>query len=230
MDDKHAKHSLRVHFGLRSRTNRGTIYTERTIPPKKENKEEVQETVLMRAVTAIITGLIFLSIFAGMGAGANKENINQVVIFSQKPGSIVRLYAKENATSFIYENITIKLISNSNNSTALIYFNSILQNAFNFSYETTKNYNITQTTQNITVILNNKTHEYNVRVLTNINLDKYINYRRTHLKYTEQEVQALIAQVKLSMLEKITVGFLIGFIIVAIYLVRRLKNEIQPVL
>ncbi len=162
--------------------------------------------------------------------GEGKE-INEVIIFSEKKGSSIRLYAKENDTSFIYSNITIKIITNSNNSTALIYFNSVLIDAFNFSYEITRNYKANETTGSITVIVNNKTHKYNVRVLNdNINLDNYVNERNKHLKYTEEDVQALISQVKIEMLEKVTVGFLIGFTAVAIYLIRRLRNEIQPVL
>lgn len=173
-------------------------------------------------------GLILLSIFAGTGEG---KKINEVVIFSQKEGSSIRLYAKENSTSFIYSNITIKLITNSNNSTALVYFNSILKDAFSFSYEAVRNYTVNQTTQDISVIMNNRTHKFNVRVLSDtINLDNYINNRSQHLKYTEEEMQAIISQVKISMLEKVTAGFLIGFIPIAIYLIRRLRNEIQPVL
>ena len=163
--------------------------------------------------------------------GAKGEETNEVIIFSERTGSYIRLWAKENATSFIYSHITIKLITNSNNSTALIYFNSILKDGFNFSYEIEKEYKVNQTTQSISVIVNNKTHKFNVRVMSdNVNLDNYVTQRNNNLKYTEKEMEDIITQVKIAMLEKVTVGFLIGFSIVAIYLVRRLRNEIQPVL
>ena len=174
--------------------------------------------------TALILSTIFLT-------GIKGEEINEVVIFSDKEGSNIRLYAKENATSFIYSHITLKIITNSNNSTALIYFNSILKDAFNFSYESVKSYKVNSTTRSITAIVNNKTHKFNVIILNdNVNLDNYISQRNKNLKYTQEEVENLITQVKIAMLEKVTVGFLIGFILVAIFLIRRLRNEIQPVL
>ena len=174
--------------------------------------------------TALILSTIFLT-------GTKGEEINEVIIFSDREGSNIRLYAKENATSFIYSHITIKIITNSNNSTALIYFNSILKDAFNFSYESIKSYKVNDTTSSITIILNNHTLKYYVRVLKdNINLDNYINNQEKYLKYTEKQVEEMIFNTKVSMLEKTTVGFLIGFIIVAIFLIRRLRNEIQPIL
>ncbi len=175
--------------------------------------------------------IIFSIIFLAGVRGEEQHQIDEVVITSEREGSAIRLYAKENKTSFVYSQITIKIITSSNNSTALIYFNSVLKDAYNFSYESVRSYSINDTTQSITVIVNNRTHRFNVRVLnSNINLDNYVHNKNKHLRYTEEDVESIIANVKISMMEKITVGFLIGFVAVAIYLIRRLRNEIQPVL
>ena len=180
----------------------------------------------MKTAYAFMGIILLFSILTTSGAYASDE-INDVIIYSEKKGSIIRLYAKENETSYLYSHITIKLISSSNNSTAIIYFNDIQKDTLEFRYTAERNYTVNQTVEYITVILNNRAYNYTVRILNdNINIDSLIFSESKKYIYTEQD----IIRIKNEMLIRTTTGFLLGFVVMAIYLIRRLKNEIQPVL
>ncbi len=181
----------------------------------------------MRKTAYALMGLILLSIFI---PGVQGEQVNEAIIYSEYEGSNVRFYAKENATSYIYENITILFISSEPNSTALVFFDDKMKDAFNFSYQEERHYKVNSTTDTITVIINNTTHKFRIRITRNNNLDEVIQEATKNLKYSEKEVQEIIRHVKLEMLYRTAIGFIVGFVIIAYFTVRRLRNEIQPVL
>jgi len=174
---------------------------------------------------------IFL-VFAITLVPAKAEPTQMIKIISHsKNTNRIHPAAVENTTSYIYAKITVEILTNRENSTIAIYENNKLLDAFTFNNYTIRNYTLNETTTEILIILNNQTYRYPVIIMNdNVNLESYISTLKKNLKYTEQDLIEAITRTKIEMLIKTSTGFLIGFIIIAIFVIKRLRTEIQPVI
>ena len=167
---------------------------------------------------------------AAEAQGEAKEQMIKIISHSKNTNKI-HPAALENITSYIYKQITVEVLTNKENSTIAIYQDNKLLDTFTFNNYTIKNYTLNETTTEILIILNNQTYRYPIIIINdNVNLENYISLRNKNLKYTEDELLEAITRTKMEMLAKISFGFLIGFTIIAIFIIKRLRTEIQPVI